>query len=167
MNTGYWRTISPSEKKDLMNDITKASSANIVNRSKKKYNNCTSSHPFSYIVEEMAEDGLKLTEVDTFKFTYAGNNKCWTYNVAKAQHVRKTQIYNFVFFIMFCLPGTKPGRQIRGLEDGCLRDIHTSSSNVHNLEKELESKHVARKAADATLVKMEQMMQYKIKVVEK
>ncbi|CAA3019529.1 Hypothetical predicted protein [Olea europaea subsp. europaea] len=62
---------------------------------------------------------------------------------------------------------TKPRRQIRGLGDGRLRDIHTSSSNVHNLEKVLETERATRMAADATLVKMEQRMQHKMKVVEK
>ncbi|CAA2986255.1 Hypothetical predicted protein [Olea europaea subsp. europaea] len=46
----------------------KASSANIVNRSKKKYNHRTGSRPFSYIVEKMVEDGSKFLEVDTFEF---------------------------------------------------------------------------------------------------
>ncbi|CAA2998804.1 Hypothetical predicted protein [Olea europaea subsp. europaea] len=55
----------------------------------------------------------------------------------------------------------KTGCQIRELGDGCLRDICTSSSNVHNLEElEIES-------AATTQVKMEQRMQYKMKVVEK
>ncbi|CAA2979136.1 Hypothetical predicted protein [Olea europaea subsp. europaea] len=68
---------------------------------------------------------------------------------------------------MMSVLGTKPGLQICGLGDGCLRDIRTSSSNVHNLEKELETERATRKAADATLVKMEQRMQHKMKVVEK
>ncbi|CAA2979135.1 uncharacterized protein LOC111372767 isoform X2 [Olea europaea var. sylvestris] len=60
--------------------LQKASSANIVNRSKKKYNHRIGSRPFSYTVEEMVEDGSKFPEVDTFEFAYAGKNKCWTYN---------------------------------------------------------------------------------------
>ncbi|CAA2977185.1 Hypothetical predicted protein [Olea europaea subsp. europaea] len=67
---------------------------------------------------------------------------------------------------MMSVLGTKPGHQIRGMGDGRLRDICTSS-NIHNLEKELETERAARKAVDATLAKMEQMIQYKTKVVEK
>ncbi|KAL2508826.1 Uncharacterized protein Fot_32473 [Forsythia ovata] len=135
MNMCYWRSISPSEKKDLMDEITtnfeisskdsrlanyinrlyngryrefkaelsayyklrkshedalanpplemldrgvdqwvelcnhfnsdkfKASSANIENRSKKKYNHRTGSRPLSYIVEEMAVGTVTRTEV--------------------------------------------------------------------------------------------------------
>ncbi|CAA2972102.1 Hypothetical predicted protein [Olea europaea subsp. europaea] len=63
--------------------------------------------------------------------------------------------------------GMKLGRRIRGLGDGRVRDICTSSFNVHNLEKELETEHVARKAADATLVEMEQRMQNKMKLCGK
>ncbi|CAA2994692.1 Hypothetical predicted protein [Olea europaea subsp. europaea] len=68
---------------------------------------------------------------------------------------------------MMSILGTKLGRQIRGLGDDRLRDIRTSYSNVHNLEKELETERAARRVADATLVKMEQRMQYKMNVVEK
>ncbi|CAA3002322.1 Hypothetical predicted protein [Olea europaea subsp. europaea] len=69
------------------NKFKKASLANILNQLKKKYNHRTGSRPFSYIVEEMAKDGSKFPEFDIFEFAYAGKNKCWTYNVAKAQHV--------------------------------------------------------------------------------
>ncbi|XP_022866925.1 uncharacterized protein LOC111386691 [Olea europaea var. sylvestris] len=149
----------------------KASSTNIVNRSKKKYNHRTGSRPFSYIVEEMAEeDGSKFLKVDTFEFAYTGKNKRWTYNVAKAQHdemlvkeyeylVQKAKEHQLpkdipleeipvddpdagINIMMFVL-GTKPGHQIRGLGDGRIRDIRTSSSNVNNLEKELETERAA------------------------
>ncbi|CAA3003871.1 Hypothetical predicted protein [Olea europaea subsp. europaea] len=42
----------------------KASSANIVNRSKKKYNHPTSSRLFSYTAEEMAEDEMLVKEYE-------------------------------------------------------------------------------------------------------
>ncbi|XP_022886749.1 uncharacterized protein LOC111402602 [Olea europaea var. sylvestris] len=120
----------------------KASSANIVNQSKKKYNHCTSSRLFSYTAKEMAEDGSKFPEVDTFEFAYARKNKCWTYNVAKAQHdemlvkeyeylIQKAKEHQLPkdirlqeipvddpdaeIDIMMSVLGTKPGRQIRGL----------------------------------------------------
>ncbi|CAA2989709.1 Hypothetical predicted protein [Olea europaea subsp. europaea] len=48
--------------------------------------------------------------------------------------------------IMMSVLGTKSGRQIRGLGDGRLRDIRTSSSNVHNLWKEFETERAAQKA---------------------
>ncbi|KAL2486650.1 Uncharacterized protein Adt_31406 [Abeliophyllum distichum] len=220
MNTCYWWTISSSEKKDLMDEITanfeidskdlrltnyinrlyngryrefkaelsayyksckthddalanppsemldrgvdqwvelcnhfnsdkfrKASSANIENRSKKKYNHRTGSRPLSYIVEEMAEDGSKFPEVDTFEFAYAGKNKCWTDSAAKAQHdemLTKADEYlaeraneqqlpddtpldeipvddpDAGLKIMMSVLGVKSGRQIRGLGDGRL-----------------------------------------------
>ncbi|CAA2955423.1 Hypothetical predicted protein [Olea europaea subsp. europaea] len=219
MNMGYWRTISSSEKKDLMDEITmnfeidmkdsklanyinrlyngryrvfkvelsayyklqkthenalanpplemldrgvnqwvdlcnhlnsnkfkKASSSNIVNRSK-KYNHRTGSRPFSYIVEKMVEDGLKFSEVNTFEFAYSGNNKCWTWNAAKAQHdemfvkeheylierAKEQQLPEDIpleempiddlhaeINIMMPVLGTKPGRRILGLGGGHL-----------------------------------------------
>ncbi|CAA2986254.1 Hypothetical predicted protein [Olea europaea subsp. europaea] len=67
---------------------------------------------------------------------------------------------------MMSVLGTKPGRQIIELGDGRIRDIGISSSNVHNLEKELEAERVARKVANAARVNMEQNMQNKLKVVE-
>ncbi|KAK0572976.1 hypothetical protein LWI29_001152 [Acer saccharum] len=59
----------------------------------------------------------------------------------------------------------KLGRQIRGLGNGLLRDIGESSSNVRHMEKELEAERAAQKAADAALMKTEQRMQKKLKVV--
>ncbi|KAL2531447.1 Uncharacterized protein Adt_04798 [Abeliophyllum distichum] len=257
MNTCYWRTISSSEKKDLMDEITtnfeidskdsrltnyvnrlyngryrefkaelsayyklrkthevalanpplemldrgvdqwvelcnhfnsdkfkKASSANIENRSKKKYNHRTGSRPLSYIVEEMAMEGSKFPEVDTFEFAYAGKNKLWTDSAAKAQHdemlakvdeylteraneqqlsqdtpLEEIHVDDPVagLKIMMSVLGVKPGRQIRGLGDGRLRDIDTSS-NVRHMEKELEEERAARKAADASRTEIEQRM---------
>ncbi|KAL2525803.1 Uncharacterized protein Adt_10857 [Abeliophyllum distichum] len=189
----------------------KASSANIENRSKKKYNHRTGSRPLSYIVEEMAEDGSKFPEVDTFEFAYAGKNKCWTDSAAKAQHhweletpkalgmcsvqsafldemLSKADEYlaeraneqqlpddtpldeipvddpDAGLKIMMSVLGVKSGRQIRGLGDGRLRDIGTSS-NVRHMEKELEEERAARKAADAARIEIEQRMKSKLNVV--
>ncbi|KAL2492494.1 Uncharacterized protein Adt_28122 [Abeliophyllum distichum] len=169
----------------------KASSANIENRSKKKYNHRTGSRPLSYIVEEMAEDGSKFPEVDTFEFAYAGKNKCWTDSAAKAQHdemLAKADEYlaeraneqqlpddtpldeipvddpDAGLKIMMSVLGVKSGRQIRGLGDGRLRDIGTSS-NVRHMEKELEEERAARKAADAARIEIEQRMKSKLNVV--
>ncbi|KAL2486631.1 Uncharacterized protein Adt_31387 [Abeliophyllum distichum] len=266
MNTCYWRTISSSEKKDLMDEITtnfeidskdsrltsyvnrlyngryrefkaelsayyklqkthevalanpplemldrgvdqwvelcnhfnsdkfkKASSANIENRSKKKYNHRTGSRPLSYIVEEMAVEGSKFLEVDTFEFAYAGKNKIWTDSAAKAQHdemLAKADEYlteraneqqlpedtpleeihvddpDAGLKIMMSVLGVKPGRQIRGLGDGRLRDIDTSS-NVRHMEKELEEERAARKAADAARTEIEQRMKSRLNIVGK
>ncbi|CAA3019764.1 Hypothetical predicted protein [Olea europaea subsp. europaea] len=74
------------ENNEALDDQIEDSEANILNRLKKKYNHRTGSRPFSYIVEKMAEDGSKFTEVDTFEFAYVGKNKCWTCNATKAQH---------------------------------------------------------------------------------
>ncbi|CAA2982441.1 Hypothetical predicted protein [Olea europaea subsp. europaea] len=57
--------------------------------------------------------------------------------------------------IIMSVLSAKPGYQIRGLKDGRLQDIKTSSSNVHNME-ELEAECVARKVEYAARVKMEQ-----------
>ncbi|KAL2453611.1 Uncharacterized protein Adt_48889 [Abeliophyllum distichum] len=129
-----------------LDKFKKASSANIENRSKKKYNQCTGSRPLSYIVEEMAVDG-KFHEVDTFEFAYAGKNKCWTDNAATAQHdemLAKADEYlaeraneqqlsednplekipvddpDAGLKIMMSILDVKPRRQIRGLGDGRL-----------------------------------------------
>ncbi|KAL2518267.1 Uncharacterized protein Adt_14514 [Abeliophyllum distichum] len=169
MNTCYWRTISSSEKKDLMDEITKSSFANIENRSKKKYNHRTGSRPLSYIVEEMAVDGSKFSEIDTFEFAYAGKNNHWTDGAAKAQHdemLAKADEYlteraneqqlpddtpldeilvddlDARLKIMMSVLGVKSGRQIRRLGDGRLQDIG-SSSNVCHMEKELEEERAA------------------------
>ncbi|XP_022852048.1 uncharacterized protein LOC111373703 [Olea europaea var. sylvestris] len=57
-----------------------------------------------------------------------------------------------VINIMMYILSTKLGRQILGLGDGYLRDIHSSSSNVHSLENELETKCATTKVADAARV---------------
>ncbi|KAL2517867.1 Uncharacterized protein Adt_14114 [Abeliophyllum distichum] len=66
--------------------------------------------------------------------------------------------------IMMSVLGVKSGRQIRGLGDGRLRDIGTSS-NVRHMEKELEEERAARKAADAARIEIEQRMKSKLNVV--
>ncbi|CAA2959914.1 Hypothetical predicted protein [Olea europaea subsp. europaea] len=110
----YNSTISSSEKKDLMDEIT---------------------------------NGSKFPKVDTFEFTYAGKNKCWTCNAAKAQreemlvkeheyliknakeqqlpkdiHVEEIPIddHDAGINIMMSVLGMKPGRRILGLGDGRL-----------------------------------------------
>ncbi|KAL2486617.1 Uncharacterized protein Adt_31373 [Abeliophyllum distichum] len=67
---------------------------------------------------------------------------------------------------MMSVLGVKPGRQIRGLGDGLLRDIDTSS-NVRHMEKELEEERAARKAADAGRTEIEQRMKSRLNVVGK
>ncbi|KAL2474552.1 Uncharacterized protein Adt_35288 [Abeliophyllum distichum] len=67
---------------------------------------------------------------------------------------------------MMSVLGVKPGRQIRGLGDGRLRDIDTSS-NVRHMEKELEEERAARKAADAAQTEIEQRMKSTLNVVGK
>ncbi|KAL2486838.1 Uncharacterized protein Adt_31594 [Abeliophyllum distichum] len=169
----------------------KASSANIENRLKKKYNHRTGSRPLSNIVEEMAEDGSKFPEVDTFEFAYSGKNKCWTDSETKAQHdemLAKVDEYlveraneqqlpedtplekisvddpDVGLKIVMSVLGVKPGRQIRGLGDSRLRDIDTSS-NVCHMVKELEKERAARKAADASRIAIKQRMKSKLNVV--
>ncbi|KAL2472351.1 Uncharacterized protein Adt_40487 [Abeliophyllum distichum] len=68
--------------------------------------------------------------------------------------------------IMMSVLGIKPRRQIRGLGDGRLRDIDTSS-NVRHMEKELEEERAARKAADATRTEIEQRMKSRLNIVGK
>ncbi|KAL2542738.1 Uncharacterized protein Adt_03716 [Abeliophyllum distichum] len=137
------------------------------------------------------KDGSKFPEVDTFEFIYAGKNKCWTDSAAKAQHdemLAKADEYlteraneqqlledtplkeipvddpDARLKIMMSVLGVKPGRQIRGLGDGRLRDIGTLS-NVRHMDKELEKECAARKAADAARTEIEQRMKNKLNVV--
>ncbi|CAA3027648.1 Hypothetical predicted protein [Olea europaea subsp. europaea] len=115
-------------------------------------------------------DGSKFPKVDTFEFAYSGKNKCWTCNAAKAQHdemlvkeheyliekANEQQLPEDIHLeeipiddpdaginIMVFVLGTKPGHRTLRLGDGRLRDIGISSSNVHNLEKELEAERAA------------------------
>ncbi|KAL2542320.1 Uncharacterized protein Adt_03298 [Abeliophyllum distichum] len=138
-------------------------------------------------------EGSKFPEVDTFEFAYAGKNKLWIDSAAKAQHdemLAKADEYlaeraneqqlpedtpleeihvddpDAGLKIMMSVLGVKPGRQIRGLGDGSLRDIDTSS-NVHYMDKELEEERAARKAADAARTEIEQRMKSRLNVVGK
>ncbi|CAA2997275.1 Hypothetical predicted protein [Olea europaea subsp. europaea] len=117
----------------------------------------------------------------------------WTYNTTRTQHdeifikeceylverTKEQQLledlswekipvddHEAVINITMSVLSTKLGRQILGLGDGHLRDIHTSSSNVHSFEKELETKCATRQVADVARMKVKQMMQYKMKVVQ-
>ncbi|KAL2497325.1 Uncharacterized protein Adt_22875 [Abeliophyllum distichum] len=65
---------------------------------------------------------------------------------------------------MISVLGVELRRQIRGLRDGRLRDIGTST-NVSHMEKEFEEEHVARKVADAARTKIEQRMKRNLNVV--
>ncbi|KAL2471552.1 Uncharacterized protein Adt_39688 [Abeliophyllum distichum] len=66
--------------------------------------------------------------------------------------------------IMVSVLGVKFGRQIRGLGDGCLRDI-SISTNMRYMEKDLEEECTTRKVADVARTKTEQRMKSKLNVV--
>ncbi|KAL2542644.1 Uncharacterized protein Adt_03622 [Abeliophyllum distichum] len=61
--------------------------------------------------------------------------------------------------------GVKLGRQICRLGDGRVRDINDTSFDVHNIEKELQVECTAQKAAHAARIKIEEIMQKKLKIV--
>ncbi|XP_020418182.1 uncharacterized protein LOC109948854 [Prunus persica] len=134
-------------------DFLRASNANKANRSKKKMEHRAGSLSFSHIVMQCAEEGSQFAEIDAFEKAYAGKNKQWTNETAKAKYdemVAKKNEYlkelakeypegtpldemsianqdvgrNIVMDVL----GKKPGRQKRRLGFGRVRGSKTSSS---------------------------------------
>ncbi|CAH9113131.1 unnamed protein product [Cuscuta epithymum] len=62
--------------------------------------------------------------------------------------------------------GTQPGRRIRGMGDGRLREVGQSSAKIQQLSDELERERAARKASHMARIVAEEMMQRKKKKVE-
>ncbi|CAA2983336.1 Hypothetical predicted protein [Olea europaea subsp. europaea] len=106
----------------------------------------------------MIEDGTRFSEVDAFEFAYAEKNNVrlimqLLLNI-EGKRAAASQRYPFGGIpiddpkvglnIMLSVPSAKPRRQICGLKDGRLRDIKTSSSNVCNMEKEIEAESANR-----------------------
>ncbi|CAH9148458.1 unnamed protein product [Cuscuta epithymum] len=69
--------------------------------------------------------------------------------------------------IMTSVLGTKPGRQICDLGDGCLRDSGATTKIVQNLEKELEVERAVRKSTDAARIDTGQRMHNTLKMLGK
>ncbi|KAK1552982.1 hypothetical protein Q3G72_026713 [Acer saccharum] len=139
MNMGYWRTISASERKDLRDEITIC----------KTPENALANPPLEMLERGVQHSVELCNHLRSEKFMKASSANIA--NRAMNKHHHRT--------------GVKLGRQIRGLGNGLLRDIGESSSNVRHMEKELEAERAAQKAADAALMKTEQRMQKKLKVV--
>ncbi|CAH9071482.1 unnamed protein product [Cuscuta epithymum] len=137
----------------------------------------------------MAAGGSKFPEVDTFEYTYSGKDKAWTSDEAKAQHdemLAKTDEYLLDVIreqqlpedtpleevpvdnpdaglnIMVSVLGEKPGRRIRGLGDGRLRDTNLKQKRM---EDELAAERSARKAAENARLETEKRLQKKLKVM--
>ncbi|KAM1728148.1 hypothetical protein ACFX12_018690 [Malus domestica] len=156
----------------------KQSEANKKNRAQKKYEHHAGSRPLAYIVEECTQAGSQFPEIDTFEIAYAGKNKHWTNETAKSKFdemlARKEDYLNELakdypedtplneivvpdqdvgLHILNDVLGVKPGKQIRGLGDGRVRELGGSTSRTslraRQLEEELVEERAARQAADA------------------
>ncbi|KAJ6843633.1 uncharacterized protein M6B38_296035 [Iris pallida] len=173
----HWDDIDEDTKQKLIDGVTKRSETNSINRSKKRWEHCGGSRPFSLYYHDHIEGGSQFPDIDTWGTTHMSKKKKnWVNDAAKDAHdemIKKKNEYlenitdegtsmdeivvapNVGTEIMEDVIGRGCGRTIHGAGKG--RVWETSSSSSSNTSSIALTKEVQELQAQLQMEKKARM----------